>query len=51
VLDADVDWDEVADLLTESYCVMAPKRLAAMLAKRDVRTRGGQPRRQPGRDW
>jgi predicted DNA-binding protein (MmcQ/YjbR family) len=31
VLDADVDWDEVADLLTESYCVMAPKKLAALV--------------------
>jgi hypothetical protein len=30
VLDDDVDWDEVAELLTESYCVLAPKRLATM---------------------
>jgi len=29
VLDDDVDWDEVAELLTESYRVLAPKRLAA----------------------
>jgi hypothetical protein len=26
-LDANADWDEVAELLTDSYCVMAPKRL------------------------
>jgi hypothetical protein len=25
----DTDWTEVAELLTESYCVMAPKHLAA----------------------
>ena len=29
VLDGPVDWQEVAELLTESYCVLAPKRLAA----------------------
>lgn len=29
VLDADVDWSEVAELVTESYRVMAPKKLAA----------------------
>jgi hypothetical protein len=28
VLGADVDWDEVAELLTESYCVQAPRSLA-----------------------
>ena len=28
-LDADTDWTEVAELLAESYCVLAPKRLAA----------------------
>jgi hypothetical protein len=27
VLDAGVDWDEVAELLTESYCFFAPKKL------------------------
>jgi hypothetical protein len=31
VLDEGVDWDEVAELLTESYCVMAPKRLTALV--------------------
>jgi hypothetical protein len=29
VLDADIDWDEVAELLTESYRILAPKKLAA----------------------
>ena len=28
ILDDTVDWDEVAQLLTESYCVLAPKSLA-----------------------
>jgi hypothetical protein len=27
VLDESTDWAEVAELLTESYCVMAPKKL------------------------
>jgi len=31
VLDADTDWDEVAELLTESYCVLAPKKLVAQV--------------------
>ena len=34
VLDARVDWDEVESLLTESYCVLAPKRLVALLDRR-----------------
>ena len=25
------DWDEVAELLTESYCVLAPKKLVALV--------------------
>jgi hypothetical protein len=25
----DTDWDEVAELVTESYCLLAPQRLAA----------------------
>ncbi len=32
VVDDGIDWDEVAELLTESYCVLAPKRLAAHVA-------------------
>jgi predicted DNA-binding protein (MmcQ/YjbR family) len=31
VLDGDTDWSEVAELVTESYCVMAPKKLAAQV--------------------
>ena len=31
MLDASTDWDEVAELLTESYCVLAPKKLVALL--------------------
>ena len=31
VLDANTDWDEVAEVLTESYCVMAPKKLVALV--------------------
>lgn len=29
VIDATTDWDEVRELVTESYCVMAPTSLAA----------------------
>jgi hypothetical protein len=31
VLDAGVDWDAVAELLTQSYCIMAPKKLAKLV--------------------
>ena len=31
VLDGGADWDEVAEVLTESYCVVAPQRLVAWL--------------------
>ena len=31
VLDVDVDWTEVGELITESYCVVAPKKLAARI--------------------
>jgi hypothetical protein len=31
VLADDIDWEEIAELLTESYCVLAPKRLAAIV--------------------
>ena len=31
VLDDDTDWDEVEELLTDSYRVMAPRKLAARL--------------------
>ena len=32
-LDGDVDWAEVAELLTESYLLLAPKRLAALVER------------------
>ena len=28
LLDDDTDWDEVVELLTDSYCLQAPARLA-----------------------
>ncbi|MEN3310068.1 MAG: hypothetical protein V7603_6270 [Micromonosporaceae bacterium] len=31
VLDDGVDWEEVAELLTDSYRILAPKRLAALV--------------------
>jgi predicted DNA-binding protein (MmcQ/YjbR family) len=31
VLDDDTDWDEVRELVTESYCVLAPKKLVALV--------------------
>ncbi len=31
VLDDKVDWEEVGELLTESYCILAPKKLAALV--------------------
>jgi predicted DNA-binding protein (MmcQ/YjbR family) len=33
VLDARVDWDEVAELLTESYCLLAPKKLVELVER------------------
>lgn len=27
----DLDWDEVAELVTESYCLVAPKRLSKLV--------------------
>ena len=33
VIDDDVDWAEVAELLTESYCLLAPKKLAALVVR------------------
>jgi predicted DNA-binding protein (MmcQ/YjbR family) len=31
VLDGDTDWDEVGELVTESYCVLAPEKLVALV--------------------
>jgi hypothetical protein len=33
VLDDGVDWDEVAELITESYCLLAPRALAEQVAR------------------
>ena len=30
VLDAETDWDEVREVVAESFCVMAPKKLVAL---------------------
>ena len=31
VLDDDTDWSELAELLTDSYCIQAPARLASQV--------------------
>ncbi|SFB44338.1 YjbR protein [Amycolatopsis marina] len=31
MLDADSDWEEITELLTESYCQQAPKKLARLI--------------------
>lgn len=33
VLDHTTDWDEVAELVTESYCVLAPKKLVSRVER------------------
>jgi hypothetical protein len=33
VLDADVDWDEVKELVIESYCLLAPQRLVDLVER------------------
>ena len=35
VLDNDTDWDEVSELVTESYCVLAPKKLIELVDRPD----------------
>jgi predicted DNA-binding protein (MmcQ/YjbR family) len=35
-LAVDQDWDEIADLVEESYRMIAPRRLAAQVEQRDV---------------
>jgi hypothetical protein len=50
VLDAATDWDEVAELLTESYCVLAPKKLIALVDRPDPPEDGGEgPEDEPER--
>jgi hypothetical protein len=34
-LDAATDWDEVIELVTESYCLLAPKKLVARVDRPD----------------
>ena len=36
VLDDATDWDEVTEIVTESYCVLAPKKLVALVARPEV---------------
>ena len=31
--DDDADWDEIAELLTDSYCIQAPRRLAEQVPR------------------
>lgn len=38
ILDDDTDWDEVAELLTDSYCIQAPAKLAALVERPTVTT-------------
>jgi hypothetical protein len=33
LLDADIDWNEVGELLTESYCALAPRRLVQSIER------------------
>lgn len=33
LLDDGTDWDEVAELVTESYCLLAPQKLVARVAR------------------
>ena len=32
-IDDDTDWDEVAELITDSYCLLAPRKLAGQVAR------------------
>ena len=31
LIDGDTDWEEVAELMADSYCIRAPKKLAAIV--------------------
>jgi hypothetical protein len=33
IVDDDTDWSEVAELLTDSYCIQAPARLASLVQR------------------
>ena len=36
LLTDDADWGEIAELVTESYCLLAPERLRALVARPDA---------------
>lgn len=33
IVDADSDWDEIAEVVVDSYCLLAPKKLVAALER------------------
>jgi predicted DNA-binding protein (MmcQ/YjbR family) len=33
VIDDDTDWDEVREVVTDSYCLLAPKKLSALVVR------------------
>ncbi len=33
VIDGETDWDEVAELILDSYCIQAPKKLVALVSR------------------
>jgi hypothetical protein len=39
VIDDDTDWDEMAELIVDSYCIQAPKKLAALVTGDDTPSR------------
>lgn len=39
LIDEETDWDELAELLTDSYCLQAPQTLAAKVVREAGRTR------------
>lgn len=43
VLDDETDWQEVGELLTESYCVLAPKKLVALVDRPPDADDGAEP--------
>jgi hypothetical protein len=50
VLDSDTDWQEVAELVAESYRLLAPARLGNLVGVSSVGVaRGGSPIEHPGR--
>ena len=36
LLDGDTDWEELAELLTDSYCLQAPQRLVRLVERPDA---------------